>query len=66
MDRGVLVKQGEEVFVSVRNAVYGVGLEELVATVHTRFLNLDERDRTVRSALARLESDFVRRFMELK
>ena len=65
VDRGILVKQGPDVLVSVRAAVGGVRLEDLVEVVHTRFLALDEQERALRSALARLESDFVRRFMEL-
>ena len=39
--------------------------EELVATVHSRFRLLDDKERGVRSAVARLEADFLRRFMEL-
>jgi F-type H+-transporting ATPase subunit epsilon len=66
VDRGLLVKQGDEVLVSVRSAVRGVGLEELVRAVEERFSVLDDHERSVRSAVARLESDFVRRFMELK
>jgi F-type H+-transporting ATPase subunit epsilon len=66
VDRGLLVKRGEEVLVSVRSAVRGVGLEELVRAVEERFSVLDDHERSVRSAVARLESDFVRRFMELK
>lgn len=65
VDRGILVKRGDEVLVSVRDAAYGAELEELVRTVHTRFLQLDDQERDVRTALARLESDFVRRFLEL-
>ena len=65
MDQGILVKRGPEVLVSVRAAVRGVPLEELVRTVQTRFLTLDDQERVVRSALARLQSDFVRRFLEL-
>ncbi len=66
VDRGILIKHGPEVLVAVRNAVGGVGLEELVETVHARFMALDEKERSVRSAVARLEADFLRRFMELK
>ena len=65
VDQGILVKRGPDVLVSVRNAVRGVPLEELVRTVQTRFLTLDDQERVVRSALARLQSDFVRRFLEL-
>lgn len=66
VDRGILVKQGETVTVSVRNAVGGVPLEELVRTVHERFLELDDREKEVRSAVARLEVGFLRRVMELQ
>lgn len=66
VDRGILVKQGETVTVSARAVVGGVGLEELARTVHERFLELDDRERTVRSAVARLEAGFLRRVMELK
>lgn len=66
IDRGILVKQGETVTVSVRNAVGGVSLEELVTTVNSRFLELDDRERSVRSAVARLEAGFLRRVMDLR
>jgi F-type H+-transporting ATPase subunit epsilon len=66
VDRGTIVKYGEEVLVSVRSAVSGVGVEELLRLVHTQFLAVDDQERSVRTAVARLESDFLRRFMELK
>lgn len=60
---GILVKQGDIVQVATRMAVSGeLGL--LHETVD-RFINdLDERERKARSAVARLEADFVRRFVE--
>jgi F-type H+-transporting ATPase subunit epsilon len=36
-----------------------------VDTVQRQFMVLDEKERVVRSAVARLEADFLRRFMEL-
>ncbi|MDK2848440.1 MAG: F-type H+-transporting ATPase subunit epsilon [Desulfuromonadales bacterium] len=65
LDRGLLVKRGALVSVAVRNAVAGEELEDLLEVVHFRFRALDEQERVVRSAVARLESDFLRRFMEL-
>jgi F-type H+-transporting ATPase subunit epsilon len=65
VDRGILVKYGSEVFVSVRNAVGGAALEKLMQIVNTRFMILDEQERVVRTAVAKLEADFLRRFMEL-
>lgn len=64
VDRGILVKVGEEVRVSVRHAIQDERLETLRPTVDARFLALDERERQARSALANLETRFLRRFVE--
>ena len=64
VDEGVLVKIGHEVLVAVRNAIGGGDLGKLRAAVEREFLNLDDRERAVRQVLARLESGFIRRFME--
>lgn len=63
--RGTLVKQGDEVRISVRNGVADAPLERLTEVVESRFAALDERERKVQSAVARLEADFLRRFMEI-
>jgi F-type H+-transporting ATPase subunit epsilon len=65
IDEGMLVKCGREVLVSTRNAVRGRDLGQLQQVVEEQFSVLDERERKARSALARLEADLVRRFMEL-
>jgi len=62
VDEGVMVKTGLDVLVSVRNAIGGTGLGQLLAAVEREFLNVDEREQRVRSVLARMESDFIRRF----
>lgn len=64
VDRGLLVKCGADVLVSVRRAVVGEDLATLRETVRTRFETLDERERRARTALAELESRFIRRFVE--
>ncbi len=66
IDQGVLVKYGSQVTVSVRNAVFGPRLEDLLNIVDERFGVMDDQQRMVRSAMTRLEADFLRRFMELK
>jgi F-type H+-transporting ATPase subunit epsilon len=66
VDEGILVKTGPQVTVSVRNAVGGTDLAALHETVASEFLNLDEQVRSVRRAMAKMESSFVRRFMELR
>lgn len=65
VDEGILVKCGSEVLVSTRQAVRGASLETLEQTVNEEFRKLDERQRQTRSALAKLESGFVRRFIEM-
>ena len=64
VDEGVLVKQGDRVWVSVRNAVRGDRLETLQQAVQHQLRLLDEREQRARSMLARLETSFVREFME--
>ena len=64
VDEGVLVMTGAKVVVSVRNAIGGRDLGKLRVAVENEFLNLDERERSVRSALAKLEIGFLRQFFE--
>ncbi len=64
VDEGILVKQGPQVIVSSRSAVRGPGLEELARTVEQEFATLDEHERQARSALAKMEADFIRNLME--
>ncbi len=65
VDEGILVKTGPEVRISVRNAVGGANLGQLRETVDREFLTLDEHAKSVRIVLAKLESDFARRLLEL-
>jgi F-type H+-transporting ATPase subunit epsilon len=62
MDQGVLVKTGPDVLVSVRRALGGGNLAQLRSLVEQEFLTLDERERSIRSIVAKLESGFIRRF----
>ena len=64
IDEGALIKCGEEVLVSTRSAVGGVDLGALERIVQQQFQELDERERSARSATARLEAGLVRRFMD--
>ncbi len=65
IDEGILVKCGPEVLVSTRNAAQGADLGQLQSLIREQFAELDERERQTRSALAKIEADFVRRFLEL-
>jgi len=66
VDVGTLIKRGPEVLVSTRNAVRSSDLEHLEETVQRQFQTLDETERKARSAAAKLEADFVRRFLDVK
>ena len=61
VDEGVLIKTGPDVLVSVRNAIAGTDLRQLREAVEREFLNLDEREQSVRSVVAKMESGFIRR-----
>jgi F-type H+-transporting ATPase subunit epsilon len=65
VNEGILVKVGPEVLVSTQNAIMGADLGQLETAVAEQFNSLDDRERQTRSALARLEADFVRRFIDL-
>jgi F-type H+-transporting ATPase subunit epsilon len=64
VDRGVLVKYGEEVLVSVRRAIAGGDLSQLQESVKREFLTLNDQERDVRTALARMEGSFMRHLEE--
>ena len=64
VDEGVLVKNGLEVLVSVRNAIGGTDLGKLHESVEREFLNLNEGEQSVRSVMAKMESDLIRRLAE--
>ena len=64
VDEGILVKAGDEVLVSVRNAIGGMTLGKLREAVEREFVNIDEGEKQVRAVLAKLESGFMRRFAE--
>jgi F-type H+-transporting ATPase subunit epsilon len=64
VDEGVLVKTGLDVLISVRNAIGGTDLGQLHAAVEREFLHLNEREQSVRSVMAKMESDFISRLAE--
>ncbi|HRX61746.1 MAG TPA: F0F1 ATP synthase subunit epsilon [Candidatus Competibacter sp.] len=66
VDRGILVKCGDEVLVSVRRAVRGGDLAGLRDVVETHFRHCDDQEKVARGAIARLEAGVIRRFLELQ
>ncbi|WP_462324318.1 F0F1 ATP synthase subunit epsilon [Desulfoplanes sp.] len=66
VDQGVLVKCKNEVSIAVRNAITGPDLGTLERTVEEEFSVLDDKERTARSAIARLEAGFIRQFLDME
>lgn len=64
VDSGILVKRQQQVSVACRNAVPGE-LGELAEVVRKMQENSKEREKVNRSAAARLEIGFYKKFMEL-
>jgi len=66
VDEGILVKQGEEVLVSVRHAVAATGTESgsLREAVTGQIEAMRESDGGIRKALALMESRFIRQWHE--
>lgn len=64
VEEGVLVKTGQDVVVSIRNAISGVDLNQIHDAVEREFLNQNEWEQSVRSAVAKMESSITRHFVE--
>lgn len=64
VNEGIMVKTGNQVLISVRNAIGRMTLGKLRAAVAQEFVNIDEGEKQIRAVLAKLESGFVRRFAE--
>lgn len=65
VDSGILVKQSEQVKISLRHAVKGDQLEELEKVINKQFRKLDQKERETQTALDYLQADFLNRFLEL-
>lgn len=65
VDEGILVKRGSDVNVSARKAVGGADLGRLSQTIEEEFAELDERETKTRTIIAKLESDFIRKALEM-
>lgn len=66
VNKGVLVKVGPQVMISTFQAIQGESLEALHQAVQENFIKLSEREREAQLLLAKLESDTIKRFMELE
>jgi F-type H+-transporting ATPase subunit epsilon len=59
VDEGILVKTGSQVMLSVRNAFGSTDLGKLHESVENEYKNLDDSEREIRSAMAKMESGFL-------
>lgn len=65
IDEGIIVKQGDQVYVSAARAVTGEDLDYLQETVESELKVLDESEKKARIVMSRLEADTLRRFTRL-
>ena len=65
INQGVVVKQGDIVYLSTFQAIAGESLRELGRTVEESFKILDEKEKKIRDVLIKLETDTIERFMEI-
>lgn len=63
VDSGTLVKCGDLVRVATRSAILGEDLDTLESRMKLEFRQQDEAEREARSALARLEAQMIRHFL---
>jgi F-type H+-transporting ATPase subunit epsilon len=59
LDQGILVKTGQNVLISVRNAIAGTDLKQLRDAVEQDFLKLTEEEKNAQQAATKMESRFV-------
>lgn len=65
VDEGLIVKTGFDVLIATRHAILASDLGSARDAVVESFAQWDDRERSARSAMVKLEADFVRRFLEL-
>lgn len=66
VDGGILVKCGTEVMLSTPRAVRSESEETLQAAVDRFIARVEERESTTRSALRKIEADFVRTLVDIE
>lgn len=64
VDQGTLVKCGDQVLVSTPRVISGRPLGELRRAVDEELQALDDRERRARTALGKLEADFINRLVQ--
>jgi F-type H+-transporting ATPase subunit epsilon len=65
VDGGILIKRGDQVWVSTQRCIEGQDLGTLQKTIQERFRLLDEREKITRSVLSKLQVNLIRHFVEM-
>jgi F-type H+-transporting ATPase subunit epsilon len=66
VDQGVMVKTGGDVLVSVRRAIAGTDIGQLQQAIEAEFLTLTDMQQSAQKVFAKLESGFLKRFVEFQ
>ena len=66
IDHAILVKCGQQVSVSARNAIRGTDLPQLRKDVELQFIERAEREKAARALESKLEADLVRGLLEVE
>jgi len=66
VDKGILVKAGTDVLASVRNVIGGADLSKLRESVEKEFEILDEKEKSIRSVMAKMESGLIYRLEKFR
>lgn len=66
IDEGVVIKSGKDVVLSVQNAIQGDSLADLHESVEREFKRLNQKEKDVRSSMAKMESGFIINLEKLK
>lgn len=64
--QGILIKQGETVYIASFQAIKGNSLEDLYQVLIKSYQIQDEQEQKAREILVKLEADTLRRFMEIE
>lgn len=65
IDGGILAKVGDEVKLSIKNAIKGNNLQDLKNQMTNEFTQIDDNERKTRAALASLEGNIAKLMQEL-
>lgn len=59
VDKGILIKEGVNITVSVRNAIGGTDLGKLHELLEKEFKELDDNEKNVRAVMTKMENSFM-------